>query len=508
MSLDSSLSIATASLGNINAQLGLVSNNVANASTPDYSVETSNQISLVAGDQPLGIQTEAATRSINLALQQSAFQQDSTVAGLTTTTTSLQTIDALQGTPGQSNDLGSLLGAVQDAFSTLLGDPSSAAQQSAVIAAAGNLTTGINTLSDAYTQQRQAAQNGIVTAVSNINTDLSQIGTISDQIIAARIAGESSAGLENQRDAVVDSLNSIVGIKTLVQPNGDMLVTTPSGTQLPTRAGTGPLLTSGATIGAGASLASGTIPGITLDGIDITSQLQGGSLGANVTLRDTTLPTFQGELDEFSQSLASRFQAQGLTLFSDPNGNVPAGGGTPVQSGYVGFASEIQVNPAVQATPSMVRDGTQDVAGSAAGASAFTTNLTGGPAGFTTLINRVLDYALGAQAQSGVAQTPGNTTGLGPDGTLNAPYAAPATLGDNATALVAAQAAVSAAASSQLTTEQAVQTTLNSNLTAISGVNMDTEMSYMIQLENAYGVNARVISTVQAMFTQLLQVVQ
>ena len=254
MSLDSSLSIATASLGNINAQLGLVSNNVANASTPDYSVETSNQISLVAGDQPLGIQTEAATRSINLALQQSAFQQDSTVAGLTTTTTSLQTIDALQGTPGQSNDLGSLLGAVQDAFSTLLGDPSSAAQQSAVIAAAGNLTTGINTLSDAYTQQRQAAQNGIVTAVSSINTDLSQIGTISDQIIAARIAGESSAGLENQRDAVVDSLNSIVGIKTLVQPNGDMLVTTPSGTQLPTRAGTGPLLTSGATIGAGASL--------------------------------------------------------------------------------------------------------------------------------------------------------------------------------------------------------------------------------------------------------------
>jgi flagellar hook-associated protein FlgK len=30
----------------------------------------------------------------------------------------------------------------------------------------------------------------------------------------------------------------------------------------------------------------------------------------------------------------------------------------------------------------------------------------------------------------------------------------------------------------------------------------------MIQLENAYGANARIISTVQAMFTQLLQVVQ
>ncbi len=508
MSLDSSLSIATGSLANINAQLGLVSNNVANASTPDYSVETSSQLSLIAGGQPLGVQTEAATRAINLALQQSAFQQDNTVAGLTTTTTSLQTIDALQGTPGQGNDLGSLLSAVRDQFSTLLGDPSSVSQQSAVIAAAGNLTTGINALSNAYTQQRQAAQNGVVSAVSSVNADLTQIGGLSNQIISARVAGQSSASLENQRDAVIDALNSIVSVKTLNQPNGDLLVTTPSGTQLPTHGTGGPLQTSNATIGAGASYAGGTIPAITLDGIDITGDLQGGSLGANIALRDTTLPTFQGELDEFSQSLASRFQAQGLTLFSDPNGNVPAGGGTPAQSGYVGFASEIQVNPAVSSTPSAVRDGTQDIAGSANGASAFTTNPAGGPAGFTALISRVLDYALGANAQSGVPQPPGNTTGLGPDGTLNAPYAPPATLGDNATALVSAQAAVSAAASSQLTTEQAVQTTLNSNLTASSGVNMDTEMSYMIQLENAYGVNAKVISTVQTMFNQLLQVVQ
>ena len=60
-------------------------------------------------------------------------------------------------------------------------------------------------------------------------------------------------------------------------------------------------------------------------------QLTGGQLGANITLRDTTLPTYQAELDEFSQNLASRFSAQGLTLFSDPTGNVPAGGGMPVQ---------------------------------------------------------------------------------------------------------------------------------------------------------------------------------
>jgi flagellar hook-associated protein 1 FlgK len=36
---------------------------------------------------------------------------------------------------------------------------------------------------------------------------------------------------------------------------------------------------------------------------------------------------------------------------------------------------------------------------------------------------------------------------------------------------------------------------------------MDTEMSVMIQLQNAYGANAKVISAVQSMFTQLLNAV-
>jgi flagellar hook-associated protein 1 FlgK len=302
-------------------------------------------------------------------------------------------------------------------------------------------------------------------------------------------------------------LSQIVGIRTLTQPNGDLIVSTASGTQLPTRASGGQLTTSDVTIGSGATHANGAIPAITLAGVDITSQLRGGTLGANIALRDATLPLFQGELDEFSKSLATRFDAQGLTLFTDPNGGVPAGGGIPAQTGYVGFASVIQVNPAILATASLVRDGTQNIAGSATGASAFTTNPAGGPAGFNTLINRVLDFALGANAQAGVAQPVDASAGLGPDGTLSAPYIAPATLADHAAALVGAQAAVSAAATSQLSTEQLVQTTLNNSLTAGSGVNMDTEMALMIQLQNAYGANAKIVGAVQAMFTQLLQVV-
>ena len=73
--------------------------------------------------------------------------------------------------------------------------------------------------------------------------------------------------------------------------------------------------------------------------------------------------------------------------------------------------------------------------------------------------------------------------------------------------MTAAQAQDSASTSSQLSTEQAVQTTLSGTLSSKSGVDMDTEMSNMIALQNAYGANAKVIAAVQAMWTQLLTTV-
>ncbi len=506
MSLASVLSIATGGLANINRRLNVVSNNVANANTPDYSAETSNQVSVVAGSIGMGVRSEPATRAVNLAMQQAAFQQDSIVSGLATTTTALKAIDSVLGTPGQGNDLPNLLGAAQSAFSALMGDPSSGPLRLAVVNAAGNLTGGVNAMAAAYTHQRQAAQTGILNAVTSANASLAQIGTLSNHIIAARGAGMSTADLENQRDAAVHALGAVLSVKALNQPNGDMIISAASGSDLPTRAVSGPLATGSVTIGPGTTYPTG-IPGVLLNGIDITSQLGSGKLGANIALRDRTLPTFQAELDEFSFQLSSRFSAQGLNLFTFPDGTIPAGGGAPAQASYVGYATAIGVNPAVIADPSLVRDGTQAIAGSPTGASAFTPNPAGGPAGFNGLISRILTFAFGAEAQTNVAQPASATAGLGPNGDLIAPYTAPATIAANATALVSAQSAVSAAADGRLNVEQTVQTSLTSSLAAASGVNIDQELAQMIQLQNAYGANARIISTVQSMFTQLLQTI-
>lgn len=502
MSLDSALSIATGGLANINAQFALISQNVANAATPGYAVEVGNQQALTASGVGMGVQTEPATLQIDQTLQSSLVQQNAAVSAGQTTQTALQSIDSVLGTPGSGSDLGSLLGNLQDGFSTLLTDPSNQAQQSTVVSDAASLAQGINTLSAAYGTQSQAAQDGIVSEVSTLNSTLASIGQISAQIIALKPTDQSVADLENERNAQVQTLSQLVNVKTVEQPNGDLSIFTASGLSLPTQDGASPFSIANATTSPGAYYPGGGLPGITLGGVDVTSQMSGGQIGANVTLRDTTLPTAQAALDEFSQGLSDRFAAQGLTLFTSPSGSIPVGGGTPVQSGYVGYAGTIQVNPTVTANPALVRDGTNATAN-------FTPNPTGGPAGFTTLISNVINYTFGAQSQSGVSQPTLNTTGLGPSGTLTEPFSATGgTLAAFATSLVSSQAQQSASVTANLATQQALQTSLSTKASAVSGVSMDSEMSLMLSLQNAYSANARIISTVQTMFTQILQAVQ
>ena len=232
------------------------------------------------------------------------------------------------------------------------------------------------------------------------------------------------------------------------------------------------------------SRASGAPP-IMLGGVDVTTQLQGGQIGANITLRDTTLPTDQAELDEFAQNLASRFDAQGLTLFTDPNGRRPA-----QRAGRRWH----RCRSSGWRTPSLVRDGSHVVTGRPTGR-LRSRRPASGPAGFNTaVIERVLTSApVGAQVKRRA--------------TLHAPYARPRRWTGCST-MVAAQAQDSADHHQPARHRAGGADHADHKLSAQSGVNMDTEMSLMIQLQNAYGANAKVIAAVQAMWTQLLSTVQ
>ncbi len=486
MSLNGILSTASSGLASVNAQLAVVSQNVANASTPGYAREVMADTDLTTGGIGYGVRTGPATAEVDNALSAALNQQNAVVAGAQVRSSALATIDAAQGPTGAGEDLPSRLGALQDAFTTLGADPSNQAQQATVVAAAGTLATGIQTQAAAYTSQRQAAQDGVVSDVTALNAAVSAIGSLSNQIVGAQAQGQSTADLQAQRSAQEQTAAQIGGLQFLPATNGDVTAIL-GGSVVDTHAATGPFSIATATLQSGI-----TAPGLLLSGNDVTSQVTGGSIGARLQLRDTDIPTYQAGLDEFANTLATRLSNQGLNLFTSPAGTLPATGGSPVQSGYVGFSSEITVNPAVTATPSLVRDGTPAIAN------------TNGLAGYGTLINNVITYGFGADSASGVPQTPPNTTGLGGNGTLTLSFNPGTTLQGFAANLTGAQSQVAGGAQTSLTDGQALQSTLSTKLASETGVSVDTELANMVVLQNAYGANAKILSAAQAMWSALL----
>lgn len=501
MGLELSLLIGTSGINDITAQFGTMSQNVANANTANYAAEVPSETNLEAGGVGMGVVTGPVTLNVDNNLLAELQTESGQNAYLQTLGNALQPVSAALGTPGQGNDLGSLLTSLQNAFSALLGNPASASLQQATVQSAQSLAQGINSLAQAYGTAQQNAQNDLVAAVGELNQALARVGSLNRQITSGLAAGQSVADLQNQRNAAMQTIANLIGAHAVPEADGGILVIAPDGLVLPTSGSA--FSVQNATVGPNATYPGG-LPGVMLNGSDVTLQITSGRVGADLALRDQILPTYQAELDEFSETLATRFAAQGLTLFTTPSGTVPPSGGTPVQSGYVGFSQEITVNPAVLADPSLVTNGTNAVTGSPTGASAFTPNPPGGPAGFTTLIERILNYTFGADVQAGVPQPPPNTTGLGPSGTLSAPFPPPSTLGGFAGTVVAAQSNDIANIQSQASTAQAAAQSLSGSFTSRYGVNINQEMSTLVALQNAYAANARVIQAVQSMWDQFI----
>ena len=73
MNIDGAFSIATGGLANISRQMALISQNVANVSTPGYSVETPTQQAMTANGDGLGVRSGPAVRTTDAMLQAEVF---------------------------------------------------------------------------------------------------------------------------------------------------------------------------------------------------------------------------------------------------------------------------------------------------------------------------------------------------------------------------------------------------------------------------------------------------
>ncbi len=470
VSLNSIASTAASGLRASQLGIAVLSDNIANAGVAGYTTKRLDVSTFRVDGDTNGVRTGLVSRSVDDALQTSLWTSTSRVEALAVRTQVLQAVNATQGTPGDETSIADAVSNLQSKFTLLQAQPSGATLQASVAAAAEALAGTLNRTSDAITHERNGVQGQIVSVVDTLNAALDTVRATTSDIIKAVGAGEDSANLQDERDAALRSLSGALDLHYDKQANGDIAILGRNGLSFPldARLATDPSVLSPASSYAPGSAAVPPIfllssnPAVPPE--DVTRQLSGGRLGELVQLRDTTLPSYSSSLDTLSARIANGFAAQGLRLFTD-------GGTATVLSAYPGLSGQIQVNPAVLATPSLVRDGTSP--------SGFPVNPPTGPAGFADLIGRVLTSTF-----PGSSGSPSLTA--------------------SAQSFVALQSTAAGQATGELAGAQSYQTTVATRLSDGSGVNVDHEMALMIQLQNSYQANARVMQTTQALFTALL----
>jgi flagellar hook-associated protein 1 FlgK len=166
-----------------------------------------------------------------------------------------------------------------------------------------------------------------------------------------------------------------------------------------------------------------------------------------------------------------------LQLFTDGTqsitGAITAGG-----SQTTGLAGSIEVNPAIVASPSSLV------------AYASSTS-SGDPTRPDFILNQLTNASLTYSPSTGI-------------GSSSAPYSG--TLTNYLSQVVSQQSQAADAATNLQEGQDTVLSTLQQSFNNQSGVNIDTEMSNLISLQNAYGANARVMTTIQDLMATLLQV--
>lgn len=502
MSLDLAISVARSGLRLIDRQMARAADDIANAGTEGHTRKILSGTALDAAGTGIGVRTQVPRRDIDTALATAADRARGEAAAGELRLRLLSGVESAHGRPEDGDSIGGLLADLHASLATLREAPADAIHRGGVVQAAEDLAGRFNGVADAIGTARQGAHDALREEATRANQALAEIASLTTEIRREVAAGRGGAALEDKRDLAIARLSESLEVRAVPRADGDLTLIARGGVILPLDGAA--FSVAPATVGPGAwHGGAGTLPGLMLGGQDVTRRITGGRLAAAAELRDATLPRMYAELDLAAANLAQRFDQQGLRLFTDAAGMVPDAT-LPYASGpALGFAGAIRVNPAVAADTALVRDGTHAVAAAPGGPTAFTPNPPGGPAGFATLIDRLLDRTFGDSIAPGVQQPAIAAAGLGPDGTLTSPLSGLRTLEAYGAALVAEHGATRARVEEAHGRASAFGQVLRERMAERSGVDVDKEVAAMVQLQTAYGINARVISTVQAMWDAL-----
>lgn len=471
MSLTQSIANAMSGLTAASRMAEVVSSNLANAMTDGYAKREVELTPETIGGVGAGVRVTGITRQVDRGILADRRLADSAVAGYTATTDMLSRLEAL-GAVDSDASLSNRIAALEESLIAAGSDPSSSVRLDNVLTRLQEVAGSLNDQSDGIQKLRQEADTNIAEQVDALNLALNQVAQLNADITSAKANGLDAAALMDARQTAVDKIAAIVPIREVDRASNQIGLVTTSGLVLLDGSAKDIGFTPTHTITADMTLDSGALSSLTIDGkpVDSTAagRLDGGSLGAAFALRDKTLPDAQKALDAIAADLIDRFDdGTSPGLFTD------AGAALDL-SDTDGLAARIAVNTVVDPDQGgatwRLRDGlTATSESTAASATQFDTWLD------ALAEQRALPTGGAARAASG-----------------------------HAGAYLASLGNTRLAAEGQLSFATARWDTLKEAELA-NGVDSDQELQSLMQIEQTYAANARLISVLDDMMQTLLE---
>jgi flagellar hook-associated protein 1 FlgK len=483
MSITGALFNALTGLTATSRGIEVVSSNVANARTEGYARRELLLESQTLGSHGTGVRVIGVQRMVDQGILADLRLADAAVAAGDTRLAFHNRIGGLVGTPGEPGSLSDRIAVLQAALVEASNRPDNGARLVAAVAAASEIATRLNSVSDDIQTTRIETDDEIGRVVAKLNDDLGKVRDLNVEIRKLDGAGRDYSALADQRQKLIGEISAVVPVRELPRDNGMIALVSPGGALLldgqPAEIG----FASVGFITADMTLASGALSGLTVNGrpSDITGgngALGGGRLGALFDIRDGLAPEAQGMIDALARDLHDRFADPSLdpTITAGQPGLFTDNGAALAPLDEVGLAGRLKIN--AQVDPAQ--------GGAAwrlrAGIYAASPNAAGDGALIAALADRL---------------EVGRVPASGPFGSSARGAGA---LAGEASALWSGR---TQSLEKGLTYAGSRADTLR-NLHLQDGVDTDHEMQELLALEHAYAANARVVSTVDDMMQTLL----
>lgn len=483
MSLSSAMHAAMSGLTAVSRATTLVSENIANATTPGYGRRTLALSS--QGDGRIGVQINGIVRHGDPVLISYRRAADADLLHADAQVGFFSRLGDLTGSPDSPLSIPSRIVDLEGSLLSAASRPDLGERLDDVAVQASELATSLRQASDGVQDTRAQADQTIAGMVESLNASLSQLQDINTRITRDLASGNGVAGLQDQRQTVVDQINNLVPVTVVDRPGGQVALYTQGGAILLDGVAAEVGFTASGAFGPSQTIEGGSLSGLTINGIAVRTAstdgaLRGGALGAQFAIRDEWAVAAQADLDAVARDLVERFQDPAVdpTLASGDAGLFTDAGSAFDPLNETGLAERLQLNatadPAQGGESWRLRDGL--------GATAP------GEPGQTGLLVALSD----ALATPRIPSSGSFGTGAVSAGSLGA-------------ALVAGTQQHLANAESQRSFAAATQFDLSQKESQL-GVDTDAELQSLLVLEQAYAANAQVISAIDEMMAEILRI--